>query len=67
MNKAELIDVLAQKMGTDRPQATAALEHMLDTRFVRSTSYQRRRMWIRMNVTVAIRRIVTKIMAPMIC
>jgi DNA-binding protein HU-beta len=31
MNKAELIDVLAQKMGTDRPQATAALENILDT------------------------------------
>jgi DNA-binding protein HU-beta len=31
MNKAELIDVLTQKMGTDRRQATAAVENVVDT------------------------------------
>jgi DNA-binding protein HU-beta len=30
MNKAELIDVLQEKMGTDRRTATAAVEHMVD-------------------------------------
>jgi len=30
MNKAELIDVLQEKMGTDRRQATAAVEHIVD-------------------------------------
>jgi len=31
MNKAELIDVLTQKMGSDRRQATAAVENVVDT------------------------------------
>lgn len=31
MNKAELIDVLTNKMGTDRRQATAAVENVVDT------------------------------------
>jgi len=31
MNKAELIDVLTEKMGSDRRQATAAVEHVVDT------------------------------------
>ncbi|SLB16808.1 bacterial nucleoid DNA-binding protein [Mycobacteroides abscessus subsp. massiliense] len=31
MNKAELIDVLTQKLGSDRRQATAAVEHVVDT------------------------------------
>jgi hypothetical protein len=31
MNKAELIDVLEQKLGTDRRQATDALEYFVDT------------------------------------
>ena len=31
MNKAELIDVLTVKMGTDRRQATAAVENVVDT------------------------------------
>jgi DNA-binding protein HU-beta len=31
MNKAELIDVLTDKMGTDRRQATAAVENVVDT------------------------------------
>ena len=31
MNKAELIDVLTQKLGSDRRQATAAVENVLDT------------------------------------
>jgi DNA-binding protein HU-beta len=31
MNKAELIDVLTTKMGTDRRQATAAVENVVDT------------------------------------
>jgi len=31
MNKAELIDVLTQKLGTDRRQATAAVENVVDT------------------------------------
>ncbi|ULN51752.1 HU family DNA-binding protein [Mycolicibacillus parakoreensis] len=31
MNKAELIDALTDKMGTDRKQATAAVEHVVDT------------------------------------
>jgi DNA-binding protein HU-beta len=31
MNKAELIDVLAQKLGMDRRQATAAVENVVDT------------------------------------
>ena len=31
MNKAELIDVLTKKMGTDRRQATAAVENVVDT------------------------------------
>jgi len=31
MNKAELIDVLTQKMATDRRQATAAVENVVDT------------------------------------
>ena len=31
MNKAELIDVLTTKLGTDRRQATAAVEHVVDT------------------------------------
>jgi DNA-binding protein HU-beta len=31
MNKAELIDVLTQKMGTDRRHATAAVENVVDT------------------------------------
>src|SRR6201993_2131574 len=31
MNKAELIDVLTEKLGTDRRQATAAVEHIVDT------------------------------------
>ncbi|BCO37021.1 DNA-binding protein [Mycobacterium heckeshornense] len=31
MNKAELIDVLTQKMGTDRRSATAAVENVVDT------------------------------------
>ena len=31
MNKAELIEVLAGKLGTDRRQATAALEVFVDT------------------------------------
>ena len=31
MNKAELIDVLTSKLGTDRRQATAAVENVVDT------------------------------------
>lgn len=31
MNKAELIDVLSQKLGSDRRQATAAVENVVDT------------------------------------
>jgi DNA-binding protein HU-beta len=31
MNKAELIDVLTDKLGSDRRQATAAVEHIVDT------------------------------------
>ncbi|MGW4534324.1 HU family DNA-binding protein [Nocardia sp. NPDC004340] len=31
MNKAELIDVLTEKLGTDRRTATAAVEQMVDT------------------------------------
>jgi DNA-binding protein HU-beta len=31
MNKAELIDVLTNKLGTDRRQATAAVENVVDT------------------------------------
>ncbi len=31
MNKAELIDVLTKKMGTDRRQATEAVENVVDT------------------------------------
>ncbi|MDA3661644.1 HU family DNA-binding protein [Mycobacterium xenopi] len=31
MNKAELIDVLTEKMGTDRRSATAAVENVVDT------------------------------------
>ncbi|MEQ6179577.1 DNA-binding protein HupB [Mycobacterium tuberculosis] len=31
MNKAELIDVLKQKLGSDRRQATAAVENVVDT------------------------------------
>ena len=31
MNKAELIDVLTEKLGTDRRQATAAVENVVDT------------------------------------
>ncbi|BBY79273.1 HU family DNA-binding protein [Mycolicibacterium pulveris] len=31
MNKAELIDVLTEKLGTDRRQATAAVENIVDT------------------------------------
>ncbi len=31
MNKAELIDVLTEKLGSDRRQATAAVEHVVDT------------------------------------
>ena len=31
MNKAELIDVLTQKLGTDRRNATAAVENVVDT------------------------------------
>jgi DNA-binding protein HU-beta len=31
MNKAELIDVLTQKLGSDRRQATAAVENVVDT------------------------------------
>ncbi|MUM33334.1 HU family DNA-binding protein, partial [Mycolicibacterium sp. CBMA 361] len=31
MNKAELIDALTDKLGTDRRQATAAVEHIVDT------------------------------------
>ena len=31
MNKAELIDVLTEKMGSDRRSATAAVEHVVDT------------------------------------
>jgi DNA-binding protein HU-beta len=31
MNKAELVDVLAQKLGMDRRQATAAVENVVDT------------------------------------
>lgn len=31
MNKAELIDVLTEKMGTDRRTATDAVEHVVDT------------------------------------
>ncbi|WP_343603056.1 HU family DNA-binding protein [Mycobacterium sp.] len=31
MNKAELIDVLTDKMGSDRRSATAAVEHFVDT------------------------------------
>ncbi len=31
MNKAELIDVLTDKLGTDRRQATAAVENVVDT------------------------------------
>jgi DNA-binding protein HU-beta len=31
MNKAELIDVLTQKLGSDRRQATAAVENIVDT------------------------------------
>ncbi|BBX72786.1 HU family DNA-binding protein [Mycobacterium shinjukuense] len=31
MNKAELIDVLTQKLGSDRKQATAAVENVVDT------------------------------------
>ena len=31
MNKAELIDVLTEKLGSDRRQATAAVEHFVDT------------------------------------
>ncbi|MFX1759478.1 HU family DNA-binding protein, partial [Rhodococcus sp. As11] len=30
MNKAELIDVLTEKLGSDRRTATAAVEHMVD-------------------------------------
>jgi len=31
MNKAELIDALTTKLGTDRRQATAAVENIVDT------------------------------------
>lgn len=31
MNKAELIDVLTERLGSDRRQATAAVEHFVDT------------------------------------
>ena len=31
MNKAELIDVLTEQLGSDRRQATAAVEHIVDT------------------------------------
>ena len=31
MNKAELIDALTDKMGSDRRQATAAVENVVDT------------------------------------
>ena len=31
MNKAELIDVLTERLGSDRRQATAAVEHVVDT------------------------------------
>mgnify|MGYP000163779203 CR=1 FL=1 len=31
MNKAELIDQVAEKLGSDRRQATAAVEHVVDT------------------------------------
>src|SRR5258708_39477739 len=31
MNKAELIDVLTEKLGSDRRQATAAVENVVDT------------------------------------
>src|SRR3979490_3603291 len=31
MNKAELIDVLTQKLGSDRRQATAGVENVVDT------------------------------------
>src|SRR6478736_4383891 len=31
MNKAELIDVLTEKLGTDRRTATEAVEHVVDT------------------------------------
>lgn len=31
MNKAELVDVLTQKLGSDRRQATAAVENVVDT------------------------------------
>ncbi len=31
MNKAELIDVLTERLGSDRRQATAAVEHIVDT------------------------------------
>ena len=31
MNKAELIDVVTEKLGSDRRQATAAVEHIVDT------------------------------------
>ena len=31
MNKAELIDVLTTKLNTDRRQATAAVENVVDT------------------------------------
>src|SRR3546814_3211004 len=31
MNKAELIDVLTEKMGSDRRSATAAVENVVDT------------------------------------
>ena len=30
MNKAELIDVLTEKLGTDRRQANDAVEHLID-------------------------------------
>ena len=36
MNKAELIDVLTEKLGSDRRQATAAVENVVDT-IVRNT------------------------------
>ncbi len=31
MNKAELIDVLTEKLGSDRRQATLAVENVVDT------------------------------------
>ena len=42
MNKAELIDVLTEKLGSDRRTATEAVEHIVDT-IVRAVNKGRER------------------------